>query len=206
VHQQHFGDEFAVDLRHEGFYTLRRRERDDGIIPDIDAGGAPVLIAVVFLEEYDVAVGVRPAIERCDIAIGDASDSPRGGKVVDPCHEQVANAVDRCEPGQVPAIRADSQAAVVEIIGQRTTGYEFGHSRIGALRPPKTYSRGKRRSGFQNEPTIDGGREHAKSPWRMIKQLISRNLGRTLISNHSGRSLPREDYYKLVPFKIGRFT
>jgi len=115
----------------------------------------------VFLKKDNMAVGMRPAIERGDIAVSHTGHGPSGGKVVDPRHEQVADAVDRREPGQVPAVRADGEAAVVGIVEQRAPGNEFGHCRIGALRPPKTYSRGKCRSGFQKEPTIDGGSEHA---------------------------------------------
>ena len=79
-------------------------------------------LAVAILEEDDVAAGLRPAIERGDVAIGDAGDGSCGSEIVDPRHEQVAHAVDRRQPGQVPAIRRNGDAAIVGIIEQDATG------------------------------------------------------------------------------------
>src|SRR5437660_6720391 len=75
--------------------TPRGSERHDRAVVDVDARGAPVLVAVALLPEDDVPIRVRPLEEGADRAIGYAGQGPSPFQIADGRHPEVAHAVDR---------------------------------------------------------------------------------------------------------------
>jgi len=94
-----------------------------------DAGSAPVLVAVALLEENQMAVGVRPAKKRRQVAVGGMRHRTRGSRVRQRRHKQIAHVIDRRQPGEVLAVGTDPHAADIRIVEENFSCDQFGRGR-----------------------------------------------------------------------------
>ena len=159
VPEQHLVGKFAV-----GFLPVRLdpalgRQRHDGAAGDIDAGGAPVLVAVALLEKNQMAVGVRPAIKSRQVAVGDMRHRARGAKIRQRRHEQIAHPADRRQPGQGLAVGADAHAADIGIVEENFSRDQIGFRRRRAAEA-RERQRGEGRGAAQEIAAVD--RDHMR--------------------------------------------
>ena len=91
-----------------------------------------------------MAIGVGPAIIRADAAARHARHLPRGADIRDGRGPEIEDAVDRGEPGQVLAIRADPDIEIVRIIEKH-----FSRDQFGLLRKSRPHQPGERQRRAQ---------------------------------------------------------
>jgi hypothetical protein len=90
VLEQHLVRKFAIELLPVSFHPALRRQRHDGAAGNIDAGSAPVLVAVALLEKHQMAVGMCPAKKSRQIAVGGMRHCARGAEIGQRRDKQIA--------------------------------------------------------------------------------------------------------------------
>ena len=138
---QHFFRIFAVDLLQERLDAVLGRQRHDRAVVDGNARGAPVLVAVALPEKHQMAAGIGPAEIAADIAVGDAGDGPRRGRIRHRRHPQIVHAIDRRDIGDLQSIGADPDVAAIGIVEEDPARHQPG---VLGLRLPHEPGKGER--------------------------------------------------------------
>ena len=165
VREDHLAGEALADLVHPGTHPARRRERHDGAVADVDARGAPVLVAVALLEVDDVAIRVRPQEDVADRTIGRAREGPGGAEIADRCNPQVSHAVDRRDVRDRGAVERELGPGDVGIaeegLARDQRASEFSSRPCG---PRQEQSRGDRGGACKKVPARRRDRAHRDLP------------------------------------------
>src|SRR5262249_45135323 len=126
----------ARTLLNVAFHPGSRSERPDFGSSEIDSPGAPVLVASLLAEEYDMPIVVHPYDRGAEIAVGHRGHGARTVYLVDGGNPKIEHAIYWREEGNPRAIRTyahDAPFGISEDYAARKQPRAFKHGGVTVL-------------------------------------------------------------------------